>query len=461
MAEEKARAFQGGVIVLYGKDAEEGHFLSNDVIQWKGGDCLKAKFIWTLCFAGLWTAISSCLAVGWAEGVTYVFPCVYTWWVIVGIALLPGFLMSGMFFSNLLHWDLPSYPKTAEDITVIMCAHNEVQTIARAIRAILDQRYAGRIRLLVVDNASVDGTKEEILRMQLEASPWCSVEYVFCSRQGKHHALNVGLALVQTPYFITVDADTYLESRAVQQIMDHIIARNSACVAGNLFVQNTAASLSTKMQTYDYLLSIAAIKRFQGSYLSTLVAQGAFSAYRTKDVNALGGWQDMVGEDIVLTYQLLQQGLSSTYEPRAVGYTVVPETISGLYNQRKRWAMGMLDGFSCVPLWRQGTAYSRYFAFVNLSVLYLDLAFLFGFLPGVLLAFLGCFYLVGVLTLVTLGVCLLLFLSIYLYQKRLGIPFQNNFLGFLCFLLLFQVVQSVAALHGYLARLFGRKETWK
>lgn len=169
----------------------------------------------------------------------------------------------------------------------------------------------------------------------------------------------------------------------------------------------------------------------------------------------------MVGEDIVLTYQLLQQGLSSTYEPRAVGYTVVPETISGLYNQRKRWAMGMLDGFSCVPLWRQGTAYSRYFAFVNLSVLYLDLAFLFGFLPGVLLAFLGCFYLVGVLTLVTLGVCLLLFLSIYLYQKRLGIPFQNNFLGFLCFLLLFQVVQSVAALHGYLARLFGRKETWK
>lgn len=422
---------------------------------------MKAKFLWSLCFAGLWAAISLYFAIGWAEGITYVFPCFYTWWVIVGIALLPGFLMSGMFFSNLLHWDLPCYPKTAEDITVIMCAHNEVQTVAHAIRAVLDQRYAGRIRLLVVDNASTDGTKEEILRMQTEAGLGCSVEYVFCGRQGKPYALNAGLALVRTPYFITVDADTYLERCAVQQIMDHIVFRNSTCVAGNLFVQNTAASLSAKMQTYDYLLSIAAIKRFQGSYLSTLVAQGAFSAYRTRDVEALGGWQDMMGEDIVLTYQLLRQGLPSTYEPRAVGYTVVPETVSGLYNQRKRWAMGMLEGFSCVPLWRQGTVYSRYFAFVNLSVLYLDLAFLFGFLPGVLLAFFGCFYLVGVLTLVTVGVCLLLFLSIYLYQKRLGIPFQNSVWGFVCFLLLFQVVQSVAALHGYLARLIGRKETWK
>lgn len=35
------------------------------------------------------------------------------------------------------------------------------------------------------------------------------------------------------------------------------------------------------MQNYDYLLSIAAVKRFQGSYRSTLVAQGAFSAYNT------------------------------------------------------------------------------------------------------------------------------------------------------------------------------------
>lgn len=105
---------------------------------------------------------------------------------------------------------------------------------------------------------------------------------------------------------------------------------------GNLFVQNPGASLTARMQNYDYLLSIAAIKRFQGSYQATLVAQGA------------------------------------------VGYTVVPETLDGLYNQRRRWAIGMLEGLSAVPPWKQGNAYSRYFTSMNLAVIYLDLTFLFG-----------------------------------------------------------------------------------
>lgn len=85
--------------------------------------------------------------------------------------------------------------------------------------------------------------------------------------------------------------------------MNHIVSCESVCVAGNLFVQNPKASLAARMQNYDYLLSIAAVKRFQGSYQSTLVAQGAFSAYQTEAVQQIGGWQDVMGEDIVLTYQ--------------------------------------------------------------------------------------------------------------------------------------------------------------
>lgn len=226
--------------------------------------------------------------------------------------------MSTMFLSNLLHWNLPKYPDVSENTTVIMCAHNEEKNIARSIRSVFAQRYAGHIRLIVVDNASDDCTKQEIVKMQGNCVENCSLEYVYCGQPGKAHALNCGLEMVCTPYFITVDGDTCLEKRAVQKIMNHIVSRGSACVAGNLFVQNPGASLAAGMQNYDYLLSIAAIKRFQGSYCSTLVAQGAFSAYRTDDVRQIGGWTDVMGEDIVLTYQLLRNRLSSTYEPAAV-----------------------------------------------------------------------------------------------------------------------------------------------
>lgn len=422
---------------------------------------MKLKFFLSILFGGLWLAVSIYFAIGWAQEISYIFPSLYVWWVIVGIALLPGFLMSSMFFSNLLHWKVKRYPDTAVPTTVLMCARNEEQTIAQAIRAIFAQQYAGPIRLLVVDNASTDRTKQEIAAMQAACANHVEIEYIYCGQPGKAHALNAGLAAVRTPYFITVDADTCLDPRAVQAIMNHIAARQSACVAGNLFVQNARASLAAKMQNYDYLLSIAAIKRFQGSCSSTLVAQGAFSAYQTQAVRDVGGWRDVLGEDIVLTYQLLRQKLPSTYEPAAVGYTTVPETLNGLYNQRKRWAIGMLEGIAAVAPWKQGRASSKYFAFVNLSVIYLDLAFLFGFLPGVILALFGLFYFAGLLTLVTVAVCALLFLSMYLYQKKLKIPFQNSLLGFLCFLVFFQAIQSVAALHGYLTRLLRRKGAWK
>ena len=71
------------------------------------------------------------------------------------------------------------------------------------------------------------------------------------------------------------------------------------------------------------------------------------------------------------------------------------------------------------------------------------------------------YFFAGLLTLFTVAVCILLFLSMYIYQKKLHIPFQNSFLGFVCFLLFFQTIQSAAALHGYLIRLLHRKGEWK
>ena len=44
-----------------------------------------------------------------------------------------------------------------------------------------------------------------------------------------------------------------------------------------------------------------------------MVAQGAFSAYKTKLLKQIGGWQNCVGEDIVLTWQLLSQGYETNF----------------------------------------------------------------------------------------------------------------------------------------------------
>ncbi len=422
---------------------------------------MKHKFLLSIILGGIWLAVSIWFAIWWAQDVSHFLPAIYVWCVIIGIALLPGFLMGAMFFSNILHSKVKKHEDVSEPTTVIMCAHNEEANISEAICCMCQQIYAGDIRLLVVDNRSTDSTKQCIESAITFGTEKCSVEYVYCKKIGKQKALNHALRRVKTKYFITVDADTYLERHAVQHIMNHIVHEKSACVAGNLFVKNAKSTLVAKMQNYDYLLSIAAIKRFQGSYKSTLVAQGAFSAYETKEVKALGGWKNCLGEDIVLTYQILKQGKASTYEPKAVGYTTVPHTLDGLYNQRKRWAIGMLEGFAHVKPWEQETGYSKYFTWVNTSIVYLDLAYLFGFIPGLFFALFGYYYFIGCLTVLALLVSMLLYFSMYRYQQKLNIPFQNSIIGFVCFLLFFQLIQSTAALHGYFICLFNGKGEWK
>lgn len=407
----------------------------------------------------IWLGISLFFAVGWAQGIPSL-PALYVWWVILGIAILPGFFMGVMFFSNLLHWRIISYPDTEKNTTILMSARNEEAQIEDAIQAIINQQYKGHIQLLVIDNGSTDQTKEKILNLKSHSNSACSIQYLYCPTPGKAHALNAALLLVHTPYFITVDADTILEKHAVQKIMNHIVYCKNACVAGNLLVKNTKQSFASRIQTYDYLLSIASVKRFQGSYGSTLVAQGAFSVYETNAVLSIGGWTDVLGEDIVLTYQLLQKKLSSSYEPKAVGYTIVPETLKALFHQRRRWAIGMLEGLSTVPPWKQGTIYSIFFTVVNCFVIYLDLAFIFGFLPGVILALFGHFYFVGILTIFASIFSVIVYLFMYAYQKRLEVPFQNSFFGFLFFFLCFQPLQSLASISGYTRKLLHKKTTW-
>ena len=339
-----------------------------------------------------------------------------------------------------------------------MCAKDEEKNICSAIDCICSQTYLGYIKILVVDNCSLDRTTDMILYLS-KARKNREIEYVYCSKQGKANALNCALKYVKTKYFITVDADTFLEKNAIQNIMNHIVYKKSACVAGNLFVKE-CVTLIQKMQIYDYLLSIAAIKRFQGSYNSTLVAQGAFSVYLTEAIKKCGGWKDCLGEDIVLTYQILENALPSTYEPTAVGYTDVPNTFKKFYNQRKRWAIGMIDGFNYVRPWKQGTTYSKFFTFINISVIYFDLAYIFGFIPGVILAIFGYPYFVGLMTLVALVASIIGYSTLYIYQKSIKIKFKQSFIGFICFILLFQIIQSLSSIHGYVLKVFKRKECW-
>lgn len=139
---------------------------------------------------------------------------------------------------------------------------------------------------------------------------------------------------------------------AIQNIMDKLVnsEENIVATAGAIFAQNDKKNFVTKLQQWDYTLGIFGVKLYQGSYNSTLVAQGAFSAYKTEIVKDVGGWQDCVGEDIVLTWDLLSKGYQTNFAKNAIAFTESPETFKGLFRQRKRWARGMIEAFKKVKV---------------------------------------------------------------------------------------------------------------
>ena len=149
---------------------------------------------------------------------------------------------------------------------------------------------------------------------------------------------NAALATISTPLVVSIDADTHPHPDSLSYLIARVTGRpqdqHTCACAGALVVGNPRTDLVTKMQGWDYRLGINGIKRMQSAYNSALVAQGAFSAYWTEDLRAVGGWPDAIGEDIVLTWTLMDGRGIVTYEPIAVGWTFVPERVRALMKQR-------------------------------------------------------------------------------------------------------------------------------
>jgi len=64
-----------------------------------------------------------------------------------------------------------------------------------------------------------------------------------------------------------------------------------------------------------------------------------------------------LGEDRTLTVKMLEKGLKTTYEPRAIAYTECPDTIGKLIQQRRRWNNSTFVNLVIMilrpPLWLQ------------------------------------------------------------------------------------------------------------
>jgi biofilm PGA synthesis N-glycosyltransferase PgaC len=424
-----------------------------------------------------WVAFSVWVSGPWRDQLGDAIGPVMAWVIPIVLAYIPGVVIGFMAFTLLItrYRPLPLEPPAGPwpagqwpAVTIVIAAWNEEESIVATLERIAALSYAGLLEVVLADNNSTDRTAA--LGGRTAQRLGLSYRRVFEAEPGKHHALNTALATVTTPLVATVDADTHLQREALMRIVARLAStpqdQHVAACAGALVAENPGASYVTRMQQWDYRLGINGVKRMQAAYNSALVAQGAFSAYVTDDLRAVGGWPDAIGEDIVLTWAMLDSRGIVQYEPVAVGFTVVPERLGRLLTQRSRWARGMLEGLRSHPPPTQPRVLAKFVAGIDYLVPFLDIGLIFFWVPGLILFVLGYPLIVGWWSFLLLPLTLAVFGFLHRWQerhvfRRLGIHPERDVLGFVGYLFVYQVLTSAAALRGYGQYLLGAGRRWK
>ncbi len=229
---------------------------------------------------------------------------------------------------------LPSTPL----VSVVVPCFNESASVRRVIEQLMRSRYPD-FEVIAVDDGSTDDTAQILEELALEY-PLLRVIY-HAGNQGKAVALNSAAMLAKGEFILGIDGDALVDPDAIAWMLRHmLVADNVGAVTGNPRIR-TRTSLIGRMQVGEFSSTIGLIKRTQHLFGRLFTVSGVIAMFRRQALIECKFWStDVMTEDIEVSWKLQLAGWTLRFEPRALCWILMPETIVGLYRQRQRWAIG-------------------------------------------------------------------------------------------------------------------------
>lgn len=242
-------------------------------------------------------------------------------------------------------------------VSVIVPAWNEEIGIVTTAKALLKSTYRN-LEIILVDNASTDGTKKNIQNLIKEykkniprsakhngsgAVP--KLIYAHEGTAGKGFALNTGLSKARGEIIITIDADCFVPPETISNFVQHF--KNPAVMAavGRVRIGNTHHLLGV-VQYLEFLFSFY-FKKADSMVDVIYIIGGAAGAYRKSVFDKIGGFSTtIITEDIDLSVRIQDAGMKIVYADDALVYTEGASDLQSLQKQRLRWKRGRLETFA-------------------------------------------------------------------------------------------------------------------
>ncbi len=226
-------------------------------------------------------------------------------------------------------------------VSILIPCHNEADQVDETIAAALSQRYPD-YEVIAINDGSSDDTADK-LNALAEKHPRLRVVHMD-RNLGKANALRMGALAARSEYLICIDGDALLDEYATHWMVWHLQSGpRVGAVTGNPRIRNRSTLLG-RLQVGEFSSIIGMIKRAQRVYGRLFTVSGVICAFRRTALHRIGYWaDDMVTEDIDISWRLQMDHWDIRYEPNALCFILMPETFKGLWRQRLRWAQGGVE----------------------------------------------------------------------------------------------------------------------
>jgi GT2 family glycosyltransferase len=237
-------------------------------------------------------------------------------------------------------------------LDVVIVAYRSRELLRRCLDSLREHPPQVRMKVVVVDNASRDGT-EEMVR-----SEYPEVELIAPQANlGFAAATNLGARRGTAPLLLALNPDTVVTAGALDTVIAAMDAVPQAAVVGPRLVREDGSldhaakrHFPTPLSALGHFTRIGrrpgASGRLAGYRAPEVEAgpvdavNGAFMMLRRDPFERLGGFDEgywMYMEDLDLSYRLAQQGWLSWYEPAATVMHVKGGTVGGQRSARLVW----------------------------------------------------------------------------------------------------------------------------
>ena len=254
-------------------------------------------------------------------------------------------------------------PAAWPSVSVVLPAHNEVDTLPATLASLSAQRYPGPLEFVIVDDRSADGTAALIER-------WCARDPRFrivrIEDRGRRlspkvHAVDRGIRASNHDIVVTTDADCTYPTRWIATLVSYF--EDDVSMVAGFVACTSSARPGGPVQRFDavdwftLMLTSRSLTRFGWALASSANNQ----AYRRAAFDAVGGFgasgRAPSGDEDLFAQRIGRlPGWRVVFadHPDARVLTQPAPSVRALLNQRRRWVSRYHHGLHYQPWFLAG-----------------------------------------------------------------------------------------------------------